>query len=94
MGRPLSGTQPLVSLVLSPLLLASSDRVRPRTALMCQTGSLLAADALQLAPGLPWQARFGLLAIPHAVNAVFSGTQWVIVREIIPQGPMSWGGRR
>ena len=77
---------PLVSLVVSQLLLASSDRVRPRTALMGQMGAALVSDALQLVPGLPWQARFGLLAIPYAVYGMFSGTRWALLREIVPDG--------
>jgi hypothetical protein len=77
---------PLVTLVVSQLLLASSDRVRPRTALMSQMGAALVSDALQLVPGLPWQARFGLLAIPYAVYAMFAGTRWVLVGEIVPAG--------
>lgn len=77
---------PLVSLVVSQLLLASSDVVRPRTALMCQIGAALVSDALQLVPGLPWQARFGLLAIPYAAYAMFGGTRWALVREIVPEG--------
>ena len=77
---------PLVSLVASQLLLASSDRVRPRTALTGQMGAALVSDALQLVPGMPWQARFGLLAIPYAAYAMFAGTRWVLVREIAPDG--------
>jgi hypothetical protein len=77
---------PLVSLVVSQLLLASSDRVRPRVAMMGQTGAALASDALQLVPGMPWQARFGLLAIPYVTYAMFAGTRWVLVREIVPEG--------
>ena len=77
---------PLVSLVVSQLLLASSDRVRPRVAMMSQTGAALVSDALQLVPGMPWQARFGLLAIPYATYAMFAGTRWVLVREIVPEG--------
>lgn len=77
---------PLVSLVVSQLLLASSDRVRPRTALMCKMGAALLSHSLQLLPGLPWQARFGLLAIPYIVNAMFAGTMWALVREIVPDG--------
>ena len=77
---------PLVSLAVSQLLLALSDRVGPRTAMTCQTGAALVADALQLVPGLPWQARFGLLAIPYAAYAMFAGTRWVLVREIVPEG--------
>ena len=77
---------PLVSIVVSQLLLASSDRVRPRTALTCQMGAALVSDALQLVPGMPWQARFGLLAIPYLAYAMFAGTRWVLVREIVPEG--------
>jgi hypothetical protein len=77
---------PLVSLVVSQLLLASSDRVRPKTALTCQMGAALVSDALQLVPGIPWQARFGLLAIPYAALAMFGGTRWALVREIVPRG--------
>jgi predicted MFS family arabinose efflux permease len=75
---------PLVSLVASQLLLASSDSVRPRTALMFQMGAALASDALQLVPGTPWQLRFLLLAIPYVVNSMFGGTQWVLVRAVVP----------
>jgi hypothetical protein len=76
---------PLVSLVAAQLLLASSDSVRPRTALMFQMGGALVSDALQLVPGMPWQLRFLLLAIPYVVNSMFSGTQWVIVHDIVPR---------
>ncbi len=77
---------PLVSLVASQLLLASSDTVRPRTAMMWQAAAPMAANALQALPGMPWQARFALLAVPYVVNSMFSGTQWVVVREIVPAG--------
>jgi hypothetical protein len=77
---------PLVSLVTSQLLLASSDAVRPRTALLAQMAGALVSDALQCVPGMPWQLRFLLLAIPYVVNSMFSGTQWVIVRDIVPGG--------
>lgn len=76
---------PLVSLVASQLLLASSDSVRPRTALMWQMAAPLVANALQALPGMPWQGRFVLLAIPYVVNAMFSGTQWVVVRDVVPE---------
>jgi hypothetical protein len=59
---------PLVSPVVSQLLLASSDRVRPKTALIWQMAAALVPDALQLVPGMAWQARFGLLAIPYAAG--------------------------
>jgi predicted MFS family arabinose efflux permease len=77
---------PLVSLVASQLLLASSDSVRPRTAMMWQAAAPMAANALQALPGLPWPARFVLLAAPYVVNSAFSGTQWVVVRDVVPDG--------
>jgi hypothetical protein len=77
---------PLVSLVVSHLLLASSDRVPARMAMTCQMGAALVSDTLQLVPGLPWQARFGLLAIPYVTFAMFAGTRWVLVREVVPDG--------
>jgi hypothetical protein len=75
---------PLVSLVVSQFLLALSDRIRPRTALLCQLGSSLFSHALQLAPWLPWPARLILMAIPYAVYAMTSGIEWSLVREIVP----------
>jgi hypothetical protein len=77
---------PLVSLAVSQLLLASSDRVGPRTALMTQMAATLVSNSLQLIPGMPWQARFGLLAIPYAAFAMFAGSRWVLVREVVPGG--------
>jgi predicted MFS family arabinose efflux permease len=75
---------PLVALVTSQFLLGGSDFVRPRTALVLQMLAAFVADAPQAIPGLPWQFRFVLLAVPYAVNSMFSGTQWVIVRDIVP----------
>lgn len=74
---------PLISLITSQLLLSASDAVRPRTALQAQMAGALAANLLQALPGLPWPVRFVILAIPYVVNSAFSGTQWVIIREII-----------
>jgi predicted MFS family arabinose efflux permease len=76
---------PLVSLAVSHSFLAGSDAVRPRTALMAQMAAPLVANLLQAVPGMPWPTRFLLLAIPYAVNAVFSGTQWVVVRDVVPE---------
>ncbi|MFD7078285.1 hypothetical protein ACFV9G_29025 [Nocardioides sp. NPDC059952] len=74
---------PLVALVVSQLFLGLSDTLRPRTGLMLQMAGPLAANALQAVPGIPWQARFALLAIPYAVNAMLAGTQWVVMRDIM-----------
>ena len=77
---------PLVALAVSQLLLASSDWVRPRTALVLQMGTALACNAAQLIPAMPWPGRFGLLAIPYVVYAMFGGTRWALLREIVPAG--------
>ena len=74
---------PLVSLVVSQLFLGLSDTLRPRTGLMLQMAGPLVANTLQAVPGMPWQARFALLAIPYAVNAMLAGTQWVVLRDIM-----------
>ncbi|MEU4453392.1 hypothetical protein AB0F44_18805 [Nocardioides sp. NPDC023903] len=74
---------PLVSLVVSQLFLGLSDTLRPRTGLMLQMAGPLVANTLQAVPGMPWQARFALLVIPYAVNAMLAGTQWVVLRDIM-----------
>ena len=54
---------PLVQLVTSRYLLASSDLVRPRTAMM-MTGVVAACvDSIQVIPSLPWWMRFVLVAV-------------------------------
>jgi hypothetical protein len=75
---------PLISLVASQLLLAGSDTFRPRTGLMGQVALPLLANSLQAIPGLPWPVRFALLAIPFAVGPLFAGSQWVVLRQVIP----------
>jgi len=75
---------PLISLVASQLLLAGSDRYRPRTGMLVMVGVTFVVDALQAIPGLPWGGRFALLAVPYVVGAMFSGVVWVVVRDIVP----------
>jgi predicted MFS family arabinose efflux permease len=76
---------PLISLIASHLLLAGSDRFRPRVALMGQVGAPLLANSFQAIPGLPWQVRFALLAVPFAIGPLFAGAQWVVVRQVVPE---------
>ena len=59
---------PLIALLTTTLFLGLSDSVRPRTALLWQMAGPLVAHSLQAVPGLPWQFRFVLLAIPYVVN--------------------------
>ena len=75
---------PLVSLVASQLLLAGSDRYRPRTGMLVMAGVTTLVNGLQAVPGLPWGGRFVLLAVPYVVGAMFSGVVWVVVRDIVP----------
>jgi MFS family permease len=75
---------PLISLVASQLLLAGSDRYRPRTGMLAMAGAITVADGLQAIPGLPWGGRFVLLALPYVVGSMFSGVVWVVVRDIVP----------
>jgi len=74
---------PLVALVGSQFLSAMSDVVRPRTAQLCMTGTALAADLLQCIPGQPWQLRFVWVALPWLAASMFSGAQWVIIRDAV-----------
>ncbi|WP_265442428.1 MFS transporter [Flexivirga meconopsidis] len=75
---------PMVQLITSNFLLAASDLLRPRTALVV-TGSVAAiVDALQLLPGLPWPARFGLVACVYVVSAATSGTAIALISDIVP----------
>ncbi len=76
---------PLISLVASQLLLAGSDTLRPRTALLGQVAGPLVANSLQAIPGLPWPVRFALLALPFAIGPLFAGAQWVVIRQVVPE---------
>jgi MFS family permease len=75
---------PLVSLVASQLLLAGSDRYRPRTGMLVMVAVSLVVFLIQAVPGLPWGLRFVLLAVPYVVGAMFAGVIWVVVRDIVP----------
>lgn len=75
---------PLVQLVTSHFLLASSDLLRPRTALVIAGTTAAVTDALQLIPGLPWGARFGLLAAGYLVLAATGGTVVALLSDILP----------
>lgn len=75
---------PLVQLLTSHFLLASSDVLRPRTALTVAGTAAAVCDALQLIPGLPWGARFGLLAAVYLVVAATGGTTVALLSDIVP----------
>lgn len=76
---------PLVTLITSNFLLASSDLLRPRTAItvVCTAAGL--TDLGQLIPGLAWGWRFALLAIGYVVIAATSGTVIALLADILPE---------
>ena len=76
---------PLVTLVGSSMLLGMSDTLRPRTAIQAQLLAMAFTAALQSIPGLPWPARFVLLAIPYAVSSATGGANMRLLAEIVPK---------
>jgi hypothetical protein len=76
---------PLLTLVGSATVLGASDSLRPRTAfLLVAVGGLL-AHGLQALPGMPWQARFAILAIPYVIGAATGGTAQKLLAQILGQ---------
>ncbi|RNI20356.1 hypothetical protein EFY87_15325 [Flexivirga caeni] len=75
---------PLVSLVTSHFLLASSDLLRPRTALVVTGAAAAGDDLLQLIPHLPWGVRFALLAMEYVITSATSGTVMSLLADIVP----------
>lgn len=82
---------PLVRVVGSWFLLAMSDTLRPRRALLAVVTTMFATSLLQAIPGLPWQARFVLLAIPWLVMSATSGTGIALMSEILPSSAFVLG---
>lgn len=75
---------PLIRLMASWFLISASDLLRPRTALCVTALVSLAADLLQALPGLPWQARFAILALPWIVMSATGGAALALVADILP----------
>ncbi|KNX38888.1 MFS transporter [Luteipulveratus halotolerans] len=76
---------PLVQLVTARYLLASSDLMRPRTAMLFSTAVTTSTAALQLIPGLTWWMRFVILAAGYVALAATSGTVIALLSDIVPQ---------
>ena len=74
---------PLITLVGSAVLLGASDSLRPRTAFLLVAGGGLVAHALQAVPGMPWQARFVILAIPFVIGAATGGAAMKLLTQIV-----------
>jgi hypothetical protein len=74
----------LIRLVASWFLLSASDLLRPRTALGLTALISLIADLLQALPGLPWGARFAILALPWIVMSATGGATLALVADLLP----------
>ncbi len=76
---------PLTALLASGFVLAASDTVRPRQALVLVACVVAATDLLQAVPGLPWPARFGLLAAMWLVLSTSAGAGVALMAEMLPR---------
>jgi hypothetical protein len=82
---------PLLRLAASWFTSSAADLVRPRQALMAVAAVTCAADLLQAVPGMPWGARFALLALPWIVMAATSGSMLGLVSDILPKDSYVFG---
>ena len=82
---------PLAALLASGFVLAASDTLRPRQALTLVAVVVTLADLLQAIPGLPWGARFGLLALIWLVLSASAGAGTALMAELLPSGAFVLG---
>ena len=82
---------PLIRLAASWLTASASDTLRPRRALMAVAAITCVADLAQAAPGMPWGARFALLALPWIAMAATGGAMLALVSDILPEGSYVFG---
>ncbi|UIJ34981.1 hypothetical protein [Allobranchiibius sp. GilTou73] len=75
---------PLITLLGSSLVLGASDSLRPRTAMIASAVAALVADSLQAIPGMPWGARFAILAVPFLVASATGGSTVRLLTAIVP----------
>jgi MFS family permease len=75
---------PLVRLVGSSMLLALSDTVRPRQAMVTAEATLVVCTLLQAVPDLGWAWRFVLIAIPWLVMSATAGSSIALMSEMLP----------
>ncbi len=82
---------PLIRLAASWLTASASDLLRPRPALMAVAAVTCAADLLQAVPGMPWGARFAVLALPWIAMAATGGAMLALVSDILPRDSFVFG---
>ncbi len=75
---------PVISLVGSSTVLGASDSLRPVRAATVMPLAYAVAFLLQSLPGLPWGARFALLAIPSLAGSATSGSTMRLLHDIVP----------
>lgn len=76
---------PLIQLLAARYLLATSDLMRPRTAMILAAGVTASTAALQAIPGLPWWLRLIILGAGYLALAATSGTVIALLSEIVPK---------
>lgn len=76
---------PLVAMLASAFLLSASDIVRPRRALVVVAAVVALADLAQAVPGLPWPARFALIAAVWLVLSTSAGAGVAYMADLLPR---------
>ena len=75
---------PLIAMLASAFVLAASDTMRPRRALVIVAVTVGVADLLQAIPGLPWSARFALIAVVWLVLSTSAGAGVALMADLLP----------
>ncbi|WP_208298634.1 MFS transporter [Streptomyces liangshanensis] len=76
---------PLVQLVTARYLSATSDLLRPRTAMIFMACVATLTASLQALPGLTWWMRFVILAGGYVALAATAGTVIALLSDIVPK---------
>ncbi|WP_306212713.1 MFS transporter [Actinoplanes sp. RD1] len=75
---------PLITLLGSATVLSASDALGPRRAATVMPIAYAVAFLLQALPGLPWGARFLILAIPFLAGSATSGSVMRLLHAVVP----------
>lgn len=76
---------PLITLLGSMTVLGLSDALGPRRAATLSPIAWTVACALQALPGLPWPARFALLALPYLAGSATGGSTMRLLALVVPR---------
>ena len=75
---------PLVTLIGSATILGASDSMGPRLASLVMPVAYAVTCLLQAIPGLPWGARFAILAVPFLAGSATGGSTMRLLHDIVP----------